>query len=186
MHPLRSQASTPPATVAPTAEAVGERRYLTVMFCDLVGSTMGIAAKLDAEDSARSRRRLSRCGIERSRGNGRRCRQETRRRHHGALWLSAGAGERCRTGLARRARNPARACRDEPQEPRGGQTGARRPDWPRERRGGGRFVGRNLRRRAQYRRPRAGARGAGRDLCRSEGAAPGRGAVRRRGLRRAS
>jgi class 3 adenylate cyclase/predicted ATPase len=31
------------------AEATGERRYLTVMFCDLVNST-GIAAKLDAEE----------------------------------------------------------------------------------------------------------------------------------------
>src|SRR6516162_11370772 len=29
-------------------EAAGERRYLTVIFCDLVGST-GMAAKLDAE-----------------------------------------------------------------------------------------------------------------------------------------
>jgi class 3 adenylate cyclase/predicted ATPase len=43
-----------PVAVAPTApsasaEAGGERRYLTVMFCDLVGST-GIAAKLDAEE----------------------------------------------------------------------------------------------------------------------------------------
>ena len=43
-----------PATVAPppisaSAEAAGERRYLTVMFCDLVGST-GISAQLDAED----------------------------------------------------------------------------------------------------------------------------------------
>jgi class 3 adenylate cyclase len=35
--------------VAPAAEAAGERRYLTVMFCDLVDST-GIAAKLDAEE----------------------------------------------------------------------------------------------------------------------------------------
>ena len=35
-------------TSAPAAEA-GERRYLTVMFCDLVDST-GIAAKLDAEE----------------------------------------------------------------------------------------------------------------------------------------
>jgi class 3 adenylate cyclase/predicted ATPase len=34
---------------APAAEASGERRYLTVMFCDLVGST-GIAATLDAEE----------------------------------------------------------------------------------------------------------------------------------------
>jgi SAM domain (Sterile alpha motif)/Adenylate and Guanylate cyclase catalytic domain len=32
-----------------SAEAAGERRYLTVMFCDLVDST-GIAAKLDAEE----------------------------------------------------------------------------------------------------------------------------------------
>ena len=34
---------------APAVEAGGERRYLTVMFCDLVDST-GIAAKLDAEE----------------------------------------------------------------------------------------------------------------------------------------
>jgi class 3 adenylate cyclase/predicted ATPase len=43
-----------PATVAPpptsvSVEAGGERRYLTVMFCDLVGST-GISAQLDAEE----------------------------------------------------------------------------------------------------------------------------------------
>ena len=41
------------AAVAPpqisTVEATGERRYLTVMFCDLVDST-GIAARLDAEE----------------------------------------------------------------------------------------------------------------------------------------
>jgi class 3 adenylate cyclase/predicted ATPase len=35
--------------LAASAEAAGERRYLTVMFCDLVGST-GISAQLDAED----------------------------------------------------------------------------------------------------------------------------------------
>jgi class 3 adenylate cyclase/predicted ATPase len=43
-----------PATVAPppisaSVEAAGERRHLTVMFCDLVGST-GISAQLDAEE----------------------------------------------------------------------------------------------------------------------------------------
>jgi class 3 adenylate cyclase/predicted ATPase len=43
-----------PATVAPPpisapVEASGERRHLTVMFCDLVGST-GISAQLDAEE----------------------------------------------------------------------------------------------------------------------------------------
>jgi SAM domain (Sterile alpha motif) len=36
-------------TRAPAAEAVGERRHVTVMFCDLVDST-GIAARLDAEE----------------------------------------------------------------------------------------------------------------------------------------
>jgi class 3 adenylate cyclase len=40
-----SQASSSPAA----AEAAGERRYLTVMFCDLVGST-AISAQLDAEE----------------------------------------------------------------------------------------------------------------------------------------
>src|SRR5215472_7820280 len=37
------------ATAAPVAQAVGERRYLTVMFCDLVGST-AISAQLDPEE----------------------------------------------------------------------------------------------------------------------------------------
>jgi hypothetical protein len=38
------------ATSAPaSAEPVGERRHVTVMFCDLVDST-GIAARLDAEE----------------------------------------------------------------------------------------------------------------------------------------
>jgi hypothetical protein len=39
-----------PAPVAPPpTEAIGERRHVTAMFCDLVDST-GIAAKLDAEE----------------------------------------------------------------------------------------------------------------------------------------
>ena len=44
-------AAPPPPISAPVAavEAAGERRYLTVMFCDLVGST-GISAQLDAEE----------------------------------------------------------------------------------------------------------------------------------------
>ena len=44
--------SAPIATASPipmAAEAAGERRYLTVIFCDLVDST-GIAARLDAEE----------------------------------------------------------------------------------------------------------------------------------------
>jgi len=45
--PALPSAATP--TAAPVAEAVGERRHITVMFCDLVGST-SISAGLDAED----------------------------------------------------------------------------------------------------------------------------------------
>jgi class 3 adenylate cyclase len=37
------------AMADPITQAAGERRYLTVMFCDLVGST-GISARLDAEE----------------------------------------------------------------------------------------------------------------------------------------
>jgi len=44
----RSDAA-PVQTGAPAAEVSGERRYLTVMFCDLVGST-SISAQLDAEE----------------------------------------------------------------------------------------------------------------------------------------
>ena len=50
----RRELSSIPVAVAPppitASEAAGERRYLTVMFCDLVGST--IAAKLDARNGA--------------------------------------------------------------------------------------------------------------------------------------
>src|SRR6516162_3154605 len=45
--PASPLATTP--TAVPVAEAVGERRHVTVMFCDLVGST-SISAALDAED----------------------------------------------------------------------------------------------------------------------------------------
>jgi class 3 adenylate cyclase len=45
--PILSGATPPPIPVA--VEPTGERRYLTVMFCDLVGST-GISAQLDAEE----------------------------------------------------------------------------------------------------------------------------------------
>src|SRR5262252_7385381 len=47
--PIGSAAIPTSSPIAPAAEAAGERRYLTVMFCDLVDST-GIAAKLDAEE----------------------------------------------------------------------------------------------------------------------------------------
>ncbi|MGA9320676.1 MAG: AAA family ATPase, partial [Xanthobacteraceae bacterium] len=45
--PILTGAKAPPIPVA--VESTGERRYLTVMFCDLVGST-GISAQLDAEE----------------------------------------------------------------------------------------------------------------------------------------
>src|ERR1700723_3367957 len=44
-----SSPTMPPITARAAEEALGERRYLTVMFCDLVDST-GISAQLDAED----------------------------------------------------------------------------------------------------------------------------------------
>jgi class 3 adenylate cyclase len=46
--PLSTLPPTPPSAGA-TPTAAGERRYLTVLFCDLVGST-GISAQLDAEE----------------------------------------------------------------------------------------------------------------------------------------
>jgi class 3 adenylate cyclase len=45
--PIRATVAPPPTSAS--VETAAERRYLTVMFCDLVGST-SIAAKLDAEE----------------------------------------------------------------------------------------------------------------------------------------
>jgi class 3 adenylate cyclase/predicted ATPase len=45
--PILATVARPP--ISPPVEAAGERRHLTVMFCDLVGST-GISAQLDAEE----------------------------------------------------------------------------------------------------------------------------------------
>jgi len=45
--PISAAAAPPP--ISASVEAAAERRHLTVMFCDLVGST-GIAAQLDAEE----------------------------------------------------------------------------------------------------------------------------------------
>jgi class 3 adenylate cyclase/tetratricopeptide (TPR) repeat protein len=49
--PLEASASTPPSEIPPvqTRGLVGERRHLTVLFCDLAGST-AIAAQLDPEE----------------------------------------------------------------------------------------------------------------------------------------
>jgi len=45
----RAEQSATPPSAGSVAQAAGERRYLTVMFCDLVGST-SISAGLDAEE----------------------------------------------------------------------------------------------------------------------------------------
>ena len=60
-------ASVPPRPSKPapaSPELAAERRPITVMFCDLVGST-SLAAKLDAGGLAQPRQRLSRRGVER-------------------------------------------------------------------------------------------------------------------------
>jgi SAM domain (Sterile alpha motif) len=99
----------PIAITSPTpAEPVGERRHVTVLFCDLVGST-GIAAKLDAEEW-RDLGRLSRCRIDGSHRDGREDREETGRRADGTLRLPDGAGERCRTSSADSSLDPEGAC----------------------------------------------------------------------------
>jgi class 3 adenylate cyclase len=49
MEPATAVAAARPPLVSAAPEAAGERRHVTVMFCDLVDST-GIAAKLDAEE----------------------------------------------------------------------------------------------------------------------------------------
>jgi class 3 adenylate cyclase len=47
--PIPATAAPPPPLIATAPETTGERRHVTVMFCDLVDST-GIAARLDAEE----------------------------------------------------------------------------------------------------------------------------------------
>ena len=49
LGPAPAQPPTAQAIAPPTPETAGERRHLTVIFCDLVDST-GIAARLDAEE----------------------------------------------------------------------------------------------------------------------------------------
>ena len=123
----------PAATAAPPQpHDTAERRHLTVMFCDLVGSTGDFRATR-CRGVARPRRRLSRCRLGGGDGDGRPCRQEARRRADVAVRLSGGAGERCRARGAGGAGDPARACRFEPQERRLGQAGAQCPHRSRNR-----------------------------------------------------
>src|SRR5262245_14697512 len=48
-RPARVLATETSVSISAAAAPTGERRYLTVLFCDLVGST-SISAKLDAEE----------------------------------------------------------------------------------------------------------------------------------------
>ena len=100
-------------TVTPPAEAAGERRHVTVMFCDLADST-GISAQLDAEEwrdlvgaylDAASEAVTEMGGkVAKKLGDG--------------LMALFGYGERCRTRGAGGALNPARAGGVKPQERR--------------------------------------------------------------------
>ena len=96
--------------VSPAAEVAGERRYLTVMFCDLVGFDRHFRAAR-CRGVARPGRLLSRCCFGGGRRDGRPCRQEARRRADVAVRLSAGARERRRACGAGGAGDPARAGR---------------------------------------------------------------------------
>ena len=111
MEALPTQAALP-VSASPDG---AERRPITVMFCDLVGST-SLAAKLDAEDW----RNLVNAYLDEASaavtGSWRPCAEEARRRADGALRLSAGAGERRRARRAGGAGHPARACRPQRQE----------------------------------------------------------------------
>ena len=165
-------------------QASAERRPITVMFCDLVGST-SLAAKLDAEDW----RNLVNAYLDEASaavtGLRRPCAEEARRRADGALRLSAGAGERRRARGAGGARHPARARRPQRQERRQGRAGAvgaHRHRVRAGRRGGDR---RGVRRRAECRRAGAGGGRAWLGPHHPERPAPGRRALRRRGARRA-
>ena len=65
--PIPASVSPPPTS--PPVEIAGERRYLTVMFCDLVGST-SYFSRVGCRRVARPRRRLSRCRLDCGDGNG--------------------------------------------------------------------------------------------------------------------
>ena len=126
------RACLPAQARAAELQTSAERRPITVMFCDLVGST-SLAAKLDAEDW----RNLVNAYLDEAStavtGFWRPCAEEARRRADGSLRLSAGAGERRRARRAGGAGHPARACRPQRQERRNGRAGAFRAHRHRDR-----------------------------------------------------
>ena len=80
-HPRRrrSRRAIAATSAAPVRKPVGERRHVTVMFCDLVDST-GIAAELDAEEWRDLVGAYLDARFGGSDGDGRQGRQEARRR----------------------------------------------------------------------------------------------------------
>ena len=98
-----------PAPALPQTDA--ERRPITVMFCDLVGST-ALASRLDAEDW----RSLVNAYLDEASAAVTRLGGHVLKRLGDGLMALFGypqrAGERRRTRGARGARDPARACRD--------------------------------------------------------------------------
>ena len=189
---LREGALPPPAAEQPTETvsvslSEAERRQLTVMFCDLVGST-ALSARLDPEDLRSVIGAYHRCSSRGHRTRRRLCRQVHGRRGARLFRLSAGRRARCRAGGARRAgagRGGGRA-----RHRRGGAVagagrdrhragGRRRPDRPRRVAGAG-----GGRRDAEPRGAAAGAGRAGDGGDRAEHAAAHRRSLRLRGSRR--
>jgi class 3 adenylate cyclase len=103
-------AAKPPSPAPASSPAAAERRPITVMFCDLVGST-SMAAKLDAEDwriLVNSYLDEASAAVTGLGGHV----EKARRWVDGPVRLSARPGERRRARGARGARDPARACRN--------------------------------------------------------------------------
>ena len=91
------------APAAPPPPDAAERRQLTVMFFDLVGST-ALSARLDPEDLREIIGAYHRCCADAGRAHRRLRRQVHGRRRAGLFRLSAGARGRRRAGRPRRAR----------------------------------------------------------------------------------
>ena len=182
LGPAPAQSPTAQAIAPPTPETAGERRHVTVMFCDLVDST-GIAARLDAEewrdlvgaylDAASAAVTEMGGKVAKKLGDGLM-----------ALFGYPVAQENDAERAVRAALvDPAGAGRAEPQERRHGKARACRAHRDRFGAGGGRCDGRDIRRRAEYRGAGAGAGRAGFGRGHGAGAASGRRPVRRRGAR---
>ena len=153
---LRAIAELDGARRAPTPRAEAEQRQLTVMFCDLVGST-ALSTRLDPEDMREIIGAYHRCCAEQIEQIRRFRRQVHGRWRAGLFRLSAGARRRRRTRGARRAgagravaaargRRRRQACRCASASPpawswsaissgrappRNMRWSARRPIWPR-------------------------------------------------------